>query len=86
MVPQNRDLKPLGRDRSCDLLCDFKYPASSPGKVTQSHVLTAMGVDPRLAGAAIRVSFGWNTKEQDLAAFADAWTRIVKRAEARAAA
>ena len=60
--------------------------ACSSGKVTQSHVLTAMGVDPRLAGAAIRVSFGWNTKQEDLAAFADAWARIVKRAQARAAA
>lgn len=60
--------------------------ACSSGKVTQSHVLTAMGVEPRLAGSAIRVSFGWNTKEQELAAFADAWARIVKRAEARAAA
>ena len=60
--------------------------ACSSGKVTQSHVLTAMGVEPRLASTAIRVSFGWNTKEQELAAFADAWARIVKRAEARAAA
>ncbi len=60
--------------------------ACSSGKVTQSHVLTAMGVEPRLAACAIRVSFGWNTSEQDLASFADAWVKIVKRAEARAAA
>ena len=60
--------------------------ACSSGKVTQSHVLTAMGVEPALAASAIRVSFGWNTKEQELAAFADAWARIVKRANARAAA
>jgi cysteine desulfurase len=60
--------------------------ACSSGKVTQSHVLTAMGVDQRLAGAAVRVSFGWNTTEQELDAFADAWSRIVKRAQARAAA
>lgn len=60
--------------------------ACSSGKVTQSHVLTAMGVDPRLASCAIRVSFGWNTTEQDLAAFAEAWLKIVKRAEARVAA
>jgi cysteine desulfurase len=45
-----------------------------------------MGVEPRLAACAIRVSFGWNTSEQDLALFADAWIKIVKRAEARAAA
>lgn len=60
--------------------------ACSSGKVTQSRVLTAMGVDPRLASSAIRVSFGWNTKEQELAAFAEGWARIVKRAQARAAA
>ncbi len=60
--------------------------ACSSGKVTQSHVLTAMGVDPHLAGSAIRVSFGWSTNEQELAAFADAWARIVKRAQARATA
>jgi cysteine desulfurase len=60
--------------------------ACSSGKVAQSHVLTAMGVAPELAASAIRVSFGWNTKEQELAAFADAWARIVKRAQARAAA
>jgi cysteine desulfurase len=60
--------------------------ACSSGKVTQSHVLTAMGVRPELASAAIRISFGWKTQEHELAAFADAWTRIVTRAEARAAA
>jgi cysteine desulfurase len=59
--------------------------ACSSGKVTQSHVLTAMGVAPQVAASAIRVSFGWNTQEQELSAFADAWTRIVKRAQARAA-
>jgi cysteine desulfurase len=60
--------------------------ACSSGKVTQSHVLAAMGVEPRLAACAIRVSFGWNTREQELASFADAWIKIVKRAQARAAA
>lgn len=60
--------------------------ACSSGKVTQSHVLTAMGAEPCLAASAIRVSFGWNTSEQDLGAFADAWIKIVKRADARAAA
>jgi cysteine sulfinate desulfinase/cysteine desulfurase-like protein len=39
-----------------------------------------------LAACAIRVSFGWNTREQELASFADAWIKIVKRAQARAAA
>jgi cysteine desulfurase len=60
--------------------------ACSSGKVSQSHVLTAMGVEPHIAASAIRASFGWNTKAEELAAFADAWTRIVSRAQARAAA
>jgi cysteine desulfurase len=60
--------------------------ACSSGKVTQSHVLTAMGVEPALAACAIRVSFGWNTTEQALALFANAWIKIVHRAQARAAA
>jgi cysteine desulfurase len=60
--------------------------ACSSGKVTQSPVLAAMGVDPALAACAIRVSFGWNTSEPELAAFADAWIKIVKRSQARAAA
>jgi cysteine desulfurase len=60
--------------------------ACSSGKVSQSHVLTAMGVPPYIAASAIRVSFGWNSTEQELASFADAWTRIVKRAHARVAA
>jgi cysteine desulfurase len=60
--------------------------ACSSGKVTQSHVLGAMGVEPRLASCAIRVSFGWNTTEQDLTAFAEAWIKIVQRAQARVAA
>jgi cysteine sulfinate desulfinase/cysteine desulfurase-like protein len=45
-----------------------------------------MGIEPRVVQSAIRVSFGWNTKEEELTAFADAWTRIVKRAQARVAA
>ncbi|MCE9520850.1 MAG: cysteine desulfurase [Alphaproteobacteria bacterium] len=60
--------------------------ACSSGKVAQSHVLTAMGVEPHLAQSAIRVSIGWNSTEQELTAFAEAWTRIVKRAQARVAA
>ncbi len=35
--------------------------ACSSGKVGRSHVLAAMGVEPELAGGAIRVSFGWSS-------------------------
>lgn len=60
--------------------------ACSSGRVTQSHVLAAMGAEPELARGAIRVSAGWHTQAADLEAFADAWTRIVSRARSRAAA
>ena len=60
--------------------------ACSSGKVRQSHVLAAMGVDPTLAQNAIRVSFGPTTTRDQLYAFADAWARILARAKPRAAA
>ncbi len=60
--------------------------ACSSGKVSRSHVLAAMTVEPDLAACAIRVSFGWNTKGEELRDFAEAWTRIVRRSQSRAAA
>lgn len=60
--------------------------ACSSGRIAQSHVLAAMGVDPAVARCAIRISSGWQTKPADLVSFAEAWTRIVSRARSRAAA
>ena len=60
--------------------------ACSSGKVTRSHVLDAMGVEPALAQCAIRISAGWNTTAADVEAFADAWKNIVARTRARLAA
>ena len=60
--------------------------ACSSGKVRQSHVLTAMGVEAALAANAIRASFGAATTRDDVDAFAEAWARIVRRAQPRAAA
>jgi cysteine desulfurase len=42
--------------------------ACSSGKVGPSHVLAAMQVEPELAGSTIRVSLGWNSSEEDIAA------------------
>lgn len=50
--------------------------ACSSGKVAESHVLTAMGLPPEIAGSAIRVSLGPETTEADITAFLAAWTRI----------
>ncbi len=52
--------------------------ACSSGKVSASHVLLAMGVEPALAGSALRVSLGWNSREADLDCFLEAWGRLYK--------
>ncbi len=53
--------------------------ACSSGKVDSSHVLRAMGVEGELLQSAIRVSLGWNSKEQDVDRFVAAWTDIYKK-------
>ncbi|MGI9381746.1 MAG: cysteine desulfurase family protein [Methyloligellaceae bacterium] len=50
--------------------------ACTSGKVQRSHVLEAMGVSPDLAGAAIRISLGWETTADDVARFVAAWSRV----------
>jgi cysteine desulfurase len=52
--------------------------ACSSGKVQPSHVLSAMGVEARLAQGAIRVSLGWATHESEVDRFLDAWIRLCK--------
>lgn len=53
--------------------------ACSSGKVSVSHVLTAMGVDETLARCALRVSMGWNTSAEDIDRFLEIWPKIVDR-------
>ncbi len=50
--------------------------ACSSGKMTRSHVLTAMGLPPEIAGCAIRVSLGWNTGEAEIEAFLAAFRKV----------
>lgn len=59
--------------------------ACSSGKVTPSHVLTAMGLDG-LAGSALRVSGGWSTTRADWVRFTDVWLDAHARWKARQAA
>ena len=59
--------------------------ACSSGKVAASHVLAAMGVSPELSKAAIRISLGWNTTDDDINHFISAWHKIAKRHHAKAA-
>jgi len=53
--------------------------ACSSGKVSVSHVLTAMGVEEDLARCALRISMGWNTRAADIDRLLDLWPRIVDR-------
>jgi cysteine desulfurase len=53
--------------------------ACSSGKVGASHVLSAMGLDPAIARAAIRVSLGWSTTQADVEAFVAAWSKVASR-------
>jgi cysteine desulfurase len=57
--------------------------ACSSGKVKRSHVLSAMGVEPDVAGGAIRVSLGWNSRREDCTSFIQALERTVSTIRAR---
>jgi cysteine desulfurase len=59
--------------------------ACSSGTVKPSHVLAAMGVPEPLARCALRVSLGWNTRDQDINAALASLERLLAR-KARAAA
>lgn len=53
--------------------------ACSSGKVGRSHVLDAMGVAPELANCALRISFGWSSTHEDVAAFLSAFEKVLER-------
>ena len=69
-----------------DGICVSSGAACSSGKVRASHVLTAMGVADDLASGALRVSFGWNSKESDADAMLASLDKLVSRARSRVAA
>lgn len=60
--------------------------ACSSGKVKSSRVLAAMGVGPELAKAALRVSFGHESKASDVDAALAALTKVAARRAQGAAA
>ena len=57
--------------------------ACSSGKVAASHVLRAMGVGERAAGEAIRVSFGWASRDDDVDRLCAALFALYERGRAR---
>lgn len=50
--------------------------ACSSGTLKQSRVLKGFGIDEDTSRRTVRVSIGWNTTSDDLAAFLDAWREI----------
>ena len=59
--------------------------ACSSGSLKRSHVLEAMGLEENLASRIIRVSFGWNTRPEDVESFCRAWIAMAEDACVRAA-
>lgn len=53
--------------------------ACSSGKVTPSHVLTAMGLPEQAAREAIRFSLGWASSPADVDHAIEAWSRLWRR-------
>ena len=57
--------------------------ACSSGKVRQSHVLAAMGIDPDVARGALRVSFGYTSNEADMIRFIEIFERVIGQLHTR---
>lgn len=53
--------------------------ACSSGKVTPSHVLTAMGLSEQVAREAVRFSLGWASTDADVDRAAEAWIALWRR-------
>ncbi|OGS40249.1 MAG: hypothetical protein A2506_12140 [Elusimicrobia bacterium RIFOXYD12_FULL_66_9] len=67
-------------------ICVSSGPACSSGASTPSHVLTAMGVDSKLATGSLRVSVGWGTTDADVDRFLAVLPKAVERLRALPAA
>ena len=57
--------------------------ACSSGKVEPSHVLAAMGAPADEAATAIRVSLGWNTTEDEVQRFVEAWNEVYAKSKTK---
>ena len=53
--------------------------ACSSGKVEASHVLAAMGIAPDIARGALRLSLGWSSTADEVAAFASLFENVLRR-------
>lgn len=53
--------------------------ACSSGRIEPSHVIQAMGHSREVAGTALRISGGWNTKEEDILKMTREWKKLYER-------
>lgn len=53
--------------------------ACSSGRIMESHVLKAMGLDPRLSLGALRISMGPNTRDADIDRFLEVWCKMIDK-------
>jgi cysteine desulfurase len=60
-------------------VCASAASACASGAMEPSHVLRAMGIDPRFAKGALRLSLGHNTTQEDVTYAADAIVHCVER-------
>jgi cysteine desulfurase len=67
-------------------ICVSNGSACASGTVKASHVLKAMGVSEAEAGAALRVSLGWNSTEKDVECFIRTWAEMYERVKSRLSA
>ena len=51
--------------------------ACSSGRVQASHVLAAMGAEPELTRAALRLSLGWETTQAGIETLLNAWNTVI---------
>jgi cysteine desulfurase len=58
--------------------CISAGSACSSGRMEQSHVVTAMGLELR-GGGVTRISGGWNTTPQEIEAFAQCWLKLAMK-------
>ena len=54
--------------------------ACSSGKVSRSHVLAAMQVEPHISKGVLRVSLGWQSQPKDTDNFIAEWSKLAGRA------
>jgi cysteine desulfurase len=59
--------------------------ACSSGKMKESSVLKAMGVDSSIVSSFLRISFGPSTNEEEVESFLAEWRRVAERIASKAA-